>query len=111
VSGTGASGIGVVTGAIATRVCAVADLPARVFDERFLAEVFRGEAFFATFFAVDVLFLAVDFAAFFAAFLAVFLAGRRVADFADFLLALRFFVVAICTFPFCNLISFNLTKS
>jgi hypothetical protein len=100
-SGTGASGIGVVTGAIATRVCAVGDLLARFFDGRFLAVAFLGEAFFfAAFFVGDVRFLAADFAVFFAAFLAVFLAGRRDVDFADFLVALRFFVVAICLSPF-----------
>jgi hypothetical protein len=107
-SGTGASGIGVVTGAIATRGFVAADLLARAFEELFLV-AFRGEAFFlAAFLAVGVRFLAaflavffaVFLAVFFAAFLAVFFAGRRDEDFADFFIALRFFVVAILCFPF-----------
>ena len=99
-SGTGASGIGVVTGAIATCVDALAALLGRRFAVFLLADALRGEAFFAVFFAGFV-FLAAGFAAFFALFRAVFLDGRRAADFADFLVALRFFVVAICYFPFC----------
>ncbi len=91
------------TGAIATGGFVAADFLAPRFEELFLVVAFRGDAFFlAAFLEGDVRFLAAFFAPFFAVFFAtfaaVFFAGRR---FADFFVALRFFVVAILCCPLC----------